>query len=229
MNSHNNPYRAWLTRSDGFSSTPTTDRMDETTVESITIVLYDGFDELDAIGPYEVFENAAESGADFDTELCTLEPASTVTASHGLTVEPDGILENPDLAVVPGGGWNDRAEHGAWAEAHGTLPDELARRHRDGAVLASVCTGGMILAGAGLLDGRSATTHRGALDDLRETGADVIDARVVDDGDVLTAGGVTSGLDLALWLVERISGTETADTVAREMEYERRGEVHRTD
>lgn len=198
-------------------------------IESVAIVIYEGFDELDAIGPYEVLTNAAESGADFDVALCTLEPSSHVMASHGLTVEPDGTLDDADLVVVPGGGWNDRAERGAWAEAQDDLPDELERRHRDDATIASVCTGGMILAAAGLLDGRPATTHRGALDDLRETGADVVNARVVDDGDVLTAGGVTSGLDLALWLVERISGTEIADTVAREMEYDRRGEVYRSD
>lgn len=198
-------------------------------IESVAIVVYEGFDELDAIGPYEVFETAAALGADFDVALCTLEPTERVTASHGLTVEPDGVLTDADLLVVPGGGWNDRADRGTWAEAQGDLPDELAQRHRDGAVLASVCTGGMILASAGLLDGRPATTHHGALTDLRETGADVTDARVVDDGDVLTAGGVTSGLDLALWIVERSSGAEIADTVTREMEYDRRGEVYRSD
>jgi len=87
----------------------------------------------------------------------------------------------------------------------------------------------MILAAAGVLDDRPATTHHGAIDDLRETAANVVDARVTDDGDVLTAGGVTSGLDLALWLVERDLGTDIAETVAREMEYERRGEVYRCD
>lgn len=196
-------------------------------VDSISIVLYDGFDELDAVGPYEVLENAATFGAEFDVSLRTLDPVSTVTASHGLTVEPDGVLGDPDLLVVPGGGWNDRGRRGAWAEAEGDLPEELARRHRDGAMLASVCTGGMILATAGVLDGRPATTHRSALDDLRRSAANVVDERVVDDGDVLTAGGVTSGLDLALWLVERFSGADVAETVAREMEYERRGEVYR--
>lgn len=206
--------------------------MDTTnSIESVAIVLYEGFDELDVIGPYEVFETAAALGTDLSVSLRTLEPIERVTASHGLIVEPDGTLDNtdPDLLVVPGGGWNDRAERGAWAEAQGDLPDVLAKRHRNGTVLASVCTGGMILATAGLLDGRPATTHRGALTDLRETRADVVDARVVDDGDVLTAGGVTAGLDLALWLVERVDGAETTETVAREMEYDRRGEVYRSE
>jgi transcriptional regulator GlxA family with amidase domain len=87
----------------------------------------------------------------------------------------------------------------------------------------------MIVAATGLLDGRPAITHHGAIDDLRERGADVIDARVVDDGDLLTAGGVTSGIDLALYLVERIAGEELANEVAREMEYERAADVYRAD
>ncbi|WP_049898497.1 DJ-1/PfpI family protein [Halococcus agarilyticus] len=203
-------------------------------IESVAIALYEGFDELDAIGPYEVLENAAEAGADLDVALATLEPADRVTASHGLVVEPDGSLDDlagdPDLVVVPGGGWTDGAEHGARAEVErGALPDAVAERYRDGTAVASVCTGGMILAAAGVLDGRPATTHHGAIDDLRETAANVVDARVVDDGDVLTAGGVTSGLDLALWLVERELGADVVETVAREMEYERRGEVYRSD
>jgi transcriptional regulator GlxA family with amidase domain len=204
-------------------------------IESVAIVLYEGFDELDAIGPYEVLENAAEAGADLDVALYTLEPAGRVTASHGLVVEPDSALDDlvvgdPDLVVVPGGGWTDGTEHGARAEVErGALPDAIAAWHRDGATVVSVCTGGMILAAAGVLDGRPTTTHHGAIDDLRETAANVVDARVIDDSDVLTAGGVTAGLDLALWLVEREFGTDTAETVAREMEYERRGEVYRGD
>ena len=200
-------------------------------IESIAVVLYDGFDELDAIGPYEVFASAADRGAGFDVSLRTLDPAERVTASHGTRIEPDGSHDevDPDLLVVPGGGWNDRAGQGAWAQSQGALPDELARRHGDGTTIAAVCTGGMILAAAGLLDGRPATTHHGALADLRDTDAEVVDARVVDDGDVLTAGGITSGLDLALWLVEREAGVDLAESVAAELEYDRSGEIHRSE
>jgi transcriptional regulator GlxA family with amidase domain len=194
---------------------------------NIQIPLYDGFDELDAIGPYEVFANAADFGADLDVALVTLDSVDVVEASHGLRVEPHGVLSDqngindPDILVVPGGGWNDRSQSGAWHEVEqGDLPDAIARLHADGTMIASVCTGGMILAHAGVLDGRPATTHAGALDDLREF-AEVRDERVVDDGTIVTAGGVTSGLDLALHLVERIADEETAEHVAREMEYER--------
>ncbi|MBX0322369.1 DJ-1/PfpI family protein [Halomicroarcula sp. F13] len=200
-------------------------------MDTVAIVCYDGFDELDAIGPYEVFENATRFGATWDVTLRTLDDRSTVTASHGLSVGADGLLADvsPDLLVVPGGGWNDRSEAGARTEAdRGDLPDAVAAAHERETTVAGVCTGGMLLARAGVLDDRPAVTHRGALDDLRETAAEVVDARVVDDGDVLTAGGVTSGLDLAVHLVDREWGAETADAVTAEMEYEPRGPVHRS-
>jgi transcriptional regulator GlxA family with amidase domain len=132
----------------------------------------------------------------------------------------------PDLIVVPGGGWITRSPAGAWAEAQrGALPNQLAQLHRDGVTTASVCTGAMLLATAGLLKNRPAVTHHGALHELEATGAQVIRARVVDDGDVVTAGGVTSGLDLSLWLVERFFGPQTAHTIEERLEYERRGTV----
>lgn len=194
----------------------------------ITIVVYDGFEELDAIGPYEVFAVAAELTDDLAVSLRTLADADRVTASHGLRIEPDGTLDEiePDLVVVPGGGWNDRAEAGAWAEAErGVLPDALARLHEAGASMAGVCTGGMLLSRAGLTAGRPAVTHSGALDDLRDEGAEVIDARVVDAGDVVTAGGVTAGLDLALYVLNREFGQSVAGEVSDAIEYEGQGQV----
>ncbi len=194
------------------------------------IALFDGVDELDALGPYEVLSNGAAAGAPLSVTLRTLSEPRTVTGSHGARIESHGTLgeTDPALVVVPGGGWNDRDETGAWAEAErGALPEHVAQAAARGATLASVCTGAMLLARAGLLDGRPATTHHGALADLRETEATVVEARVVDDGDVLTAGGVTSGLDLALHLLEREFGSETARAVEHGMEYERRGDVHR--
>jgi transcriptional regulator GlxA family with amidase domain len=195
----------------------------------ITILLYDGFDELDAIAPYEVFSTAAERGCDLAVSLRTLDPVEQVTASHGLGVEVDGQLAeaDPDLVLVPGGGWNERADASAWAEAQkGDVPEALADLHEQGVTLAAVCTGGMLLAEAGVLAGRPAVTHAGAMDDLRETDAEVVDARVVDDGDIVTAGGVTSGLDLALHLVGKLCGGTVAEEVATMLEYQPRGEVY---
>jgi transcriptional regulator GlxA family with amidase domain len=190
----------------------------------VVILLFEGFDELDAVAPYEVFETADDFGADIDTQFVTLGGAETVEAAHGMRIESDGVLADtdPDLLVVPGGGWNTRDSPGVWTEYEdGTIPDAIARFHADGTTVASVCTGAMLLSKAGLLDGRPATTHHSALDDLRATDATVQETRFVDDGDVLTAAGITSGFDLALHLVEREFGEGVAADVARELEYER--------
>ena len=196
----------------------------------IAIVIYDGFDELDAIGPYEVLRNAARGGADVTVELVTREPADRVTASHDLVIVPHAVLDASfDLVIVPGGGWGERAEAGAWSEAQrGDLPASIRRAREGGAALASVCTGAMLLAAAGVTAGRLATTHHSALEDLASRGAEVVDQRVVDDGDLVTAAGVTAGIDLALWLVEREWGAGLAAGIAREMEHERVGAVHVT-
>jgi putative intracellular protease/amidase len=191
-------------------------------MERIDIVIYDGFDELDAIGPLEVLRNAQ-----FDVRLVTLEGAREVTGSHGLVVRADGAFrDDADAVVVPGGGWNDRGPAGAWAEAEkGDLPDKLRALADAGAVMASVCTGTMLLARAGITEGRRAITHHGAIEELRASGADVVEERVVDDENLVTSGGVTSGIDMALWLVEREKGAGVAEAVAKEMEFERRGRV----
>jgi transcriptional regulator GlxA family with amidase domain len=196
----------------------------------IAVVVFDGFDELDAVGPLEVLRNAAKGGADLQVDLVSLDGAAEVTGSHGLRVRPDGRLdpEGTDLLVVPGGGWIDRAPQGARAEAErGELPAAIAAAHRAGAVVATVCTGAMLATAAGLTRGRPSVTHHGAIEELRASGARVVEARVVDDGDLVTAGGVTSGIDLALWLVERHFGAELAGAVADDIEHPRQGEVWR--
>jgi len=192
---------------------------------NVEVLLFDGFDELDAVGPYEVLANGGRMSADLSASTVTLEPEEMVVAGHGLTVVPDGQLGRPDLLVVPGGGWTTGGGVSRVVE-DGDLPRAVADRHADGTAVASVCTGAMILAAAGLLDGRPATTHHVAHDDVAEV-ADLVDARVVDDGEVVTAAGVTSGIDMGLWLLEREFGADVASRVEREMEYERRGDVYR--
>ena len=112
----------------------------------VAVLLFEGFDELDAVAPYEVFQTAAEMGADLDVSTRTLVPDEGVTAGHGLTVEPDDVLfGTPDLVVVPGGGWNERESPGVWTEFEdGTLPERLGTLHEAGATIASVCTGAML-------------------------------------------------------------------------------------
>lgn len=195
------------------------------------ILIYDGFDELDVIAPYEVLRNAASAGA--IVELVTLEAVKEITASHGLQLRPSTQLnleQGPDVLIVPGGGWMGRSPKGARMEAErGTIPAALKSLHQSGTVVAAVCTGAMLLAASGILKGRRAITHHGAIKDLQAAGTEIIQARVVDDRDIVTAGGVTSGLDLALWLVERFYGSKVAHEIEIEMEYERRGIVWRQD
>lgn len=194
----------------------------------VQIVVFDGFDELDAIAPFEVLQTAAAMGADVQAELVTLDGSKEIVAAHGLRIRPDAKLRDQalDILIVPGGGWGDRAKQGAWAEAQrGEIPTAISQLHQSGTTIASVCTGAMLVANAGLLKGRPAITHHVALEDLKASGAEIVNARVVDDGDIVTAGGVTSGLDLSLWLLERYLSPQVAFEVERELEYERRGVV----
>jgi transcriptional regulator GlxA family with amidase domain len=192
------------------------------------VLLYDGFDELDALAPWEVLEGVSRVRDELDVALVALD-GGEVRASHGTVITPHRPLsERVDLLVIPGGGWRDPGKAGARAEYdRRVLPAAIRERHEQGAIIASVCTGAMLLVAAGLLEGRPAITHHSAIADLDASGADVVHARVVDDGDVLTAGGVTSGLDLALHLVERYFGAPLALASERELEYERRGTVYR--
>ena len=157
---------------------------------TIEILLFDGFDDLDAFGPFEVLRTAGMHGAVGDGG-----GRATVTSAGGARIVPDGVLGDPELVLVPGGGWNDRSGRGAYYEAQrGVIPARLAERHRRGRRVGSVCTGAMLLAEAGILTGRRAITHHSAIEDLRAAGADVQDgARFVDEGDIITSAGVTAG------------------------------------
>ena len=174
-----------------------------------------------------MLEGVSRGRDDLDVALMTLDGEGQVRASHGTIITPHRALSGRvDVLVVPGGGWGDRSKTGAWTEyERGVVPAAIDERHESGALIASVCTGAMLLAAAGLLEGRPAITHHSAIADLEVAGANIIHARVVDDGDIVTAGGVTSGLDLALHLVERHFGASVALAAERELEYERRGTV----
>jgi transcriptional regulator GlxA family with amidase domain len=196
----------------------------------IDILLFDGFDELDALAPYEVLRTAAAGhGADIEATLVGAHGPGVIAADHGARIVVDRrVSDDADVVLVPGGGWLTRSDRGAWGEVQrGVIPQLIAAAHARGAVIASVCTGALLIAAAGVTKGRPATTHHDAIEDFRATGAEIVHGRVVDDGDVITAGGVTSGIDLALTLVERAAGREVADAVAWDLEYFRAGEAVR--
>ncbi|MGH9000279.1 MAG: DUF427 domain-containing protein [Acidimicrobiia bacterium] len=189
----------------------------------IDIAVYDGCDELDVLGPMEVLRTAAAGGADLEARLVVLAEPLEVTGSHGLRFRADALYQRgADVLLVPGGGWfvRDGNGNGAFGEAErGAWPEAIRQAASAGTVVAGVCTGVMLLARAGVVGNRPATTHHRAHADLAGTGAEVRQDRVVDDGDLITAGGVTSGLDLALGLVARFAGESAAKAVAEEIEY----------
>jgi uncharacterized protein (DUF427 family)/putative intracellular protease/amidase len=188
---------------------------------TIDIVLFDGVDELDAVGPLEVLRGAAAHGADLAVRLVTRTEPLEVTGHHGLRLGADAVYSpGADILLVPGGGWIARADTGAWAEAERGDWLPLIKAAADaGVLMAGVCTGVMLLARAGVIGARPATTHHGAAAELEAAGVRVVDQRVVDAGGLVTAGGVTSGIDLGLHLVERLFGPEAAETQAERLEY----------
>ncbi|KAF2775234.1 DJ-1/PfpI family protein [Streptomyces sp. OM5714] len=195
----------------------------------IHIVVFDGVEELDVFGPLQVFGATAAMGSPVDFRLVTAGRPGPVRARFGTRIDvPDPW--NPsdaDVIVVPGGGFRRTDGPGIWAEIKdGQLPRLLreAAGHAN-LTLYGLCTGVVLLHAAGVVGTRPCTTHAGARAHLRDQGADVRDARVVDDGNLVSAGGVSAGIDGALHLMEREFDSETAKRTERYMEFERTGTV----
>ena len=139
----------------------------------VDILVFDGLDEMDAWGPAEVFRSAGKRGADIRTRLVTRLAQDTVLGAYGLRFIPDGVFEPgaADVLVVAGGGWAARDVAGAWGEAQrGDLLPLLVQARRSTPLVAGVCTGTMLLAHAGIVGSRRASTHRTAGDDLQALG-----------------------------------------------------------
>lgn len=191
----------------------------------LQIVVFDGFDEIDVFGPYEML-----SVPGISVELATVGDPAPVRSMRGITMEPTARLESCDGIIVPGGGWMNRADAGVWGEVQrGHLTARLNELAPTLPWLASVCSGGMVLASAGLLTDRPATTNPGCYEEFRPLVGSVIEERVVDDGDRITAGALFCGVDLGLWLIERELGSEAADQASATKAYTRQGPVWRSD
>lgn len=200
------------------------------------VVLFDGFDLLDAVAPFEVLEAAGMiSGGRLSVAFVSAEGARTVPSGmSGVPLPASGAIDLARSAalIVPGvsgraGGDGPDTIPALLARALETpLPDHLrAAMAAPGLTVAAVCGGSLLLGLAGLLHDRPAVTHHLGMELLAATGATPIAARVVDDGDLITAGGVTSGLDLGLYLAERLLGPRIAQAVESLFAYERRGTV----
>lgn len=186
----------------------------------IDIVIFDGVDELDVVGPFEVLRNARRLGAQIDVQLVALQELD-VTANHGLAFRAESVLNGPaQVLLIPGGGWVDRAQRGIRYEIErGELPRRIAEAHKRGTVIAAVCTGAMAVAASGIAAGRKMVTHHCAVEDLRSLGVEILNQRFVDDGDIISSGGVTSGIDLALHLVTRFADAGLSRAVSQQIEY----------
>ena len=221
----------------------------------VQIVLFDGFDPLDVIAPYEVlYAGGSASGGAVSVELVSAEgPREVVSGTGGLALRATAALDpaRAGLILVPGASGrvgepgevpDEDAESGSGGEwkqdefipvlLGRTLTTELpvlmkAAMDNPEVTVSTVCGGSLVLAMAGLLEGRHATTHHLGLDMLDATGAHAVHARVVDDGDLVTGAGVTSGLDLGLYLLEREVGPQIAHAVEELFAHERRGTVWR--
>jgi transcriptional regulator GlxA family with amidase domain len=179
----------------------------------IAIVLYDRLTALDAVGPYEVL--ARLPGAEVTFVGHAVGPLRTDTKALGLMV--DTVFEDlpdPDILLVPGG-----------PGQVSLMEDErllgwLRAADATSTWTTSVCTGSLLLGAAGLLEGKRATSHWLALEQLRAFGAEPVEGRYVEDGKVLTAAGVSAGIDMALHLIAAITGPEVAQAIQLGIEYD---------
>ena len=193
----------------------------------VGILVFDEMELLDMAGPYEVFTTAARvharsqpAGAPLLFTVQTIaRNATPVRARAGLMVAPDQALDSHpvlDVAIVPGGVVGMEMQQAptlAW----------IAAQRRSARVLASVCTGALLLAEAGVLDGLAATTHWEDLDELRALRPAVTvreGVRWVDEGAVISSAGISAGIDMCLHLVARLHGAELARHTARQMDYD---------
>ena len=179
----------------------------------IAIPLFDGITALDAIGPYEVLSRLPGARVRFVAET----PGPKRTDNKQLTLmadEPLSAVPRPEIIMVPGGFGTRRLM------TPNPLLDWIRAAHETSQWTTSVCTGSLLLGAAGLLKGLDATSHWAALDDLAALGAKPTLERVVQRGKIITAAGVSSGIDMALTLAAQIAGEEFAQTIQLGIEYD---------
>ena len=188
-------------------------------MKKLVLYAFDNVELLDFCGPYEVFSLAARLSDEPPWEVVTVGPSKTITSFNGLVIGVDALLEDApkaDLFLVPGGRGvrhilTDETQM-AWLEEQG----------RNAEILMSVCTGSWLLAKAGLVDNMKLTTHHDGLERLRElapTSEVVAEQRFVDNGRVVVSAGISSGIDMALYMIGRLCSLGLAKKVADHMEY----------
>ena len=180
-------------------------------ITTIAVLLYEGFTALDAIGPYEVLSRLPGAQLRFIAEQVGVIRSDTNGISSNLALTVDTTLDDlahPDIIVIPGGSagtivaaQNQRIQ--AW----------LRSAHETSQWTTSICTGAFILGAVGILNGLHATTHWASRNHLAHTGATYVGERFVREGKIITAAGVSAGIDMALFLVGELRGTEQAESL----------------
>lgn len=191
-----------------------------TTPRNLAILIFDEVEVLDFCGPFEVFSVTAQTMEPTPFAVYTVaEKAVPVLARNQLSVNPRYTIADcpqPDILLVPGG-------FGTRKEMHNeVLLEWITGCAQQAELMLSVCTGALLLAKAGLLEGLTATTHHGAIDLLKRTAPNttvVGDQRFVDNGRVILSTGVSAGIDMSLYVVEKLLGSEAAIRTAKQMEY----------
>jgi transcriptional regulator GlxA family with amidase domain len=191
-------------------------------MRTVVILLFPEVEVLDFAGPFEDFSVAAQSAEPAAFKVLTAADHAEIRAVGGLRVVPDHRLEHcpqADLLLIPGG------QGSRVALRDQRLLDWVSRQAAGAEIVASICTGALLLGRLGLLDGLPATTHWCALDLLQQVAPKAMvkpETRFIDNGRILTSAGISAGIDMSLHLVERLGGAPLAATVAHEMEYDRR-------
>lgn len=187
---------------------------------NVAIFIYENVEILDFTGPFEVFLVASKKGTDFNV-YTVAEKEQPVLSLGNLSINPRYSIENcpiPDILIVPGG-WGSRTEMN-----NELITNWIKEISKTTELVLSVCTGALILANSDLLDGLRVTTNRLAMDELREVIPDsseiVEEVRYVDNGNVILSAGVSAGIDVSLYIIEKLLGEKRALESARLMEYE---------
>ncbi len=183
---------------------------------TIGILIFDQVEELDFVGPFEVLSYVNKIQPNSTKVLLLAESSAVVQAFNGMRILPDTTINSCpqlDVLIVPGG----KGRLGAMKNA--IITEFIQKQTSTAQYIASVCTGAFLLAEAGLLTGRKATTYHTAFPELEAYSVQVLPSKVVQDGNLITAGGVSSGLELGFYLLRELFNAPLSQQVADKIEY----------
>jgi transcriptional regulator GlxA family with amidase domain len=206
--------------------------MINTKQRNVAVLLFDDVEVLDFAGPFEVFSVTGRRDGSDPFHVYTVAETPIIQARNALTVTPTYTLETcpqPDILIVPGGGGKrpDGTLFGTRKEKSNVkLLEWLKATSQNAELILSVCTGALLLAKAGMMDGLKATTHHRALEELQSdapTATVVANERIVDNETIIFSGGISAGIDASFHVVKKLLGEEAAKETATYMEYDWRG------